>query len=205
MTAAASQDGYVAGIVDKVWDFVFCCFRCCLYCLDCCMRFLNKNAYIQTIIKGTSLCSSACRAVEVMLGQLPLFVIMTGIQSGVFLFGKIAIACSTAAICGLIMTFTYKDEVSSIVLPTFICLLIGYAISTAFMCIYDMGIDTMLMCYCEAAHGDAKRPDGRPYHIPTELDGCITFAQKELDETRSKGPGGNASGLHQSQAVKAKI
>jgi hypothetical protein len=198
MEKAAGADGYVAGCIDKCWDYIFCCLRSCLWCLDCCMRFLNQNAYIQTIINGTSLCTSACRAITVMFDQLALFAIMTGIQQAVFAFGKLAISCSTAGICGLIITYAYKNEVTSIVLPVFVCLLVGYGISTAFMCIFDMGIDTMLMCYCEAAHGDAKREDGRAYHIPHELDKKMGEAREDMgkDELPS------ASGLSEGSDIK---
>jgi len=177
--------GIEPGFIDKIWDYIICCARSCLWCLDCCMRFLNRNAYIQTIINGTSLCPSACRAVTVMLGQLPLFVIMTGIQSGVFMFGKFAISASTAGICCLIITYAYVGEVSSVILPTFVCLMIGYGVATAFICVYDMGIDTMLMCYCEAISGDTKREDGRPYHVPTELDGSIEAAKQDMEKKDS--------------------
>ena len=62
------------------WKFIFCILRCCLWCLEKCMKFLvcilaaelclsalslqNKNAYILTCINGTSFCSSACHAAK---------------------------------------------------------------------------------------------------------------------------------------------
>jgi len=161
---AAGADGIGC---NKLWEFIFCVARSCLWCLDKCMRYLNKQAYIQTIINGTSLCTSACNAISVMLRQAALFLIMNGLQSGIFWFGKLAICMTTAAICGLIIQAAYADQISSIVLPTFVCLLIGFGVATAFIQVYDMGIDTMLMCFAEAkSEGDHA---GR-MHIPHELD-----------------------------------
>jgi len=136
------------------WNYIFYCAKCCLWCLDKCMRFLNKNAYIQTVIKGTSLCPSACHAISVMFDELPLFLLVSGIQSGVFFLGKFSISVMTAGICGIIIDLAYVGEISSPVLPIFVCLIIGYAIANSFMTVYDMGIDTMLMCFAEAKNGN---------------------------------------------------
>lgn len=46
---------------------IVCCFQCCFYCLEKCMRFMNKNAYIQTAIFGTSFCTSAKEAFFLIL------------------------------------------------------------------------------------------------------------------------------------------
>lgn len=46
---------------------ILCCFQCCFFCLEKCMRFLNKNAYIQTAIFGSSFCTSAKEAFFLIL------------------------------------------------------------------------------------------------------------------------------------------
>jgi hypothetical protein len=46
---------------------VLCCFQCCFFCLEKCMKFLNKNAYIQTAIFGSSFCTSAKEAFFLIL------------------------------------------------------------------------------------------------------------------------------------------
>jgi hypothetical protein len=142
--------GPCAKIVFQLWDYIFCCLRSCLWCLDKCMRFLNQNAYIQTCINGTDLCKSACAAVQAMLSHIVLFALLTTIQKGFFWFGKISISFATAGICGLLIEQLYADQISSIIIPVFVCLMVGYGISSAFMQVFDMGIDTMLGCYAEA-------------------------------------------------------
>jgi hypothetical protein len=46
---------------------IFCCFQCCFICLEKCMKFMNKNAYIQTAIFGSSFCTSAKEAFFLIL------------------------------------------------------------------------------------------------------------------------------------------
>ncbi len=38
---------------------LICLCKCCLWCLEKFMRFLNRNAYIMCAIKGTNFCTSA--------------------------------------------------------------------------------------------------------------------------------------------------
>lgn len=41
---------------NKIMQAILCCIQCCLWCVEKCMKFLNKNAYIQTAIFGYSFC-----------------------------------------------------------------------------------------------------------------------------------------------------
>ena len=44
-----------------------CCLRCCLYCLEKFLRFLNRNAYVITAIYGKSFCPAAREAFMLLL------------------------------------------------------------------------------------------------------------------------------------------
>lgn len=72
-----------------------CIGECCLDCLERFLNFINKNAYIQTAIKGTSFCPSAKNAVQLLLRNC-LRVGTLNIISSVFIFlGKYFIALAT--------------------------------------------------------------------------------------------------------------
>ena len=55
------RDGLDPG---AIWDFVFCCMSCCLWCLEKCMRWINKNVYIETILWNISFCSGESNHVQ---------------------------------------------------------------------------------------------------------------------------------------------
>jgi hypothetical protein len=38
---------------NKVAEYVLCCVQCCLWCLENCLKFVNKNAYIQVRLSAT--------------------------------------------------------------------------------------------------------------------------------------------------------
>ena len=44
-----------------------CCCKCCLWCLQKIVAFINRNAYIILAIKGTNYCESAMTAVKLIV------------------------------------------------------------------------------------------------------------------------------------------
>jgi len=179
------------------WKFIFCCLRCCLWCLAQCMRFLNKNAYILTCINGSDFCTSACHAAVVLVSNMDYVFITVSITSGMLVFGKLAIALFTAAVGGY--WCSQIDGVSSILVPTLIMVLIGYTISMLFMQVYEMGIDTVLMCFFEA-----KWCSYPPKNLPDGIRDFVSSAQdtqlKQHAEKKKNTPPGQASEQPQAQA-----
>merc|ERR1711871_1557685 len=51
---------------NKLAKAVFCMIQCCLWCVEKCMKFLNKNAYILVAMKGCSFCSGAVEAIKLI-------------------------------------------------------------------------------------------------------------------------------------------
>lgn len=52
-----------------IWDILKCCIRCYLKCLDCCVKFMNKNAYIQVALHNSSFCLGAKESFWIMAGN----------------------------------------------------------------------------------------------------------------------------------------
>lgn len=57
-------------LVKKLVDFFVCCCRCCLWCLEKCLRFINKNAYIETALYGIDFFSGCYRAVNTIMANI---------------------------------------------------------------------------------------------------------------------------------------
>eukprot|EP00658_Telonema_sp_P-2_P068059 TRINITY_DN569_c0_g1_i14.p1 TRINITY_DN569_c0_g1~~TRINITY_DN569_c0_g1_i14.p1 ORF type:complete len:814 (-),score=155.91 TRINITY_DN569_c0_g1_i14:260-2701(-) len=155
------------------WKFIFCCCRCCLWCLEKCMKALNRIAYVCTVINGTSFCSSACHAMALLIGNIAWFAIVSGISTCMLLFGKWACALITAGLCGWWCTYL---DVSSILFPTFCCLLIAYIVASLFAEVYEMGVDTMLICFLEIQDVEC---DGDKISAPPALHDEIILVQAE--------------------------
>lgn len=201
---------------NPLWKFVFCCLRCCLWCLEKCMKALNKIAYIVTVVNGTSFCSSACHAMELLVANISWFAIVSGISTCMLLFGKFACALITAGLCGWWCTYL---DVSSILFPTLCCLIIAYIIAALFAEVYEMGVDTMLVCFLEI---EDKECDGDKISAPPQLHDEIIIVQadehvkiaqeaavkqaiedfkKKQAEERKNRSGGESSGVANTTAI----
>eukprot|EP00657_Telonema_sp_P-1_P002940 TRINITY_DN16857_c0_g1_i1.p2 TRINITY_DN16857_c0_g1~~TRINITY_DN16857_c0_g1_i1.p2 ORF type:complete len:197 (-),score=66.87 TRINITY_DN16857_c0_g1_i1:289-879(-) len=141
---------------------------------DRCMKALNKIAYVCTVIGGTSFCSSACHAMGLLISNIPWFAVVSGISGCMLLFGKFACALITAGICG--WWCTYVDGLSSITFPTLCCLLIAYVIASLFAEVYEMGVDTMLVCFLEIQDVEC---DGDKIAAPPALHEEIILVQAD--------------------------
>jgi len=143
------ENGY--GTCGIVWRFIFCCLRCCLWAMECCMKWLNKNIYVQTILHNSWFCASACRTMVVMLTHITFIMVTKPIAAAFLFFGKLAIAAAATAFGGFMAS---SLDVTSIVAPVIVMFIISYAIAGIFVNVYNMGIDTMLMCFLEAKYSE---------------------------------------------------
>ena len=66
MTALGKRGGYA----EKCTKAVLCCISCCLWCVEKCLKFINRNAYIQTGIFGHSFCRASKEAFHLILRSL---------------------------------------------------------------------------------------------------------------------------------------
>jgi len=191
-----------AGIEPGVlWDYVFCCMRCCLWCLEKCMRWINKTVYIETILRNTWFCSGACQVVKVIVCYADYIAITKPIASGLLWFGKASMALGTAMICAY---WTSTLNVASIFFPTVLSLIIGWFVADMFNEIFDMGIDTMLMCFCEAKFSgcdDSVLPNCFSNDKASDKDGNSMAQQLEKSKSNRESKASALEGAHAKTTV----
>ena len=49
---------------------MLCCCKCCFWCLEKFMKFINRNAYIMTAVYGKNFCWSAKEAFSLLLRNI---------------------------------------------------------------------------------------------------------------------------------------
>lgn len=130
---------------------VLCCCQCCFICLEKCMRFINKNAYIQTAIFGSSFCTSAKEAFFLILRNAARVAAISYVSGGVVFVGKVFITTLTTGLSYLAIDAyddgSVRDQLYSIIGPLFFIAAIAWFIAGMFMSVYDMGIATILQCF----------------------------------------------------------
>merc|ERR1719229_1676435 len=71
--------------------------KCCLWCLEKFMRFINRNAYIMCAVKNTNFCKSALAAFNLIMRNLARVVVLDSVVDFLLFLGKLVIVLITGA------------------------------------------------------------------------------------------------------------
>jgi Plasma-membrane choline transporter len=83
---------------NKVANSLICCCQCCFCILEGCLKYMNKNAYIQTAIFGTSFCSSSSQAFYLMVRNAGRVGVVSYVSSSILVVGKVFISTVTTGL-----------------------------------------------------------------------------------------------------------
>lgn len=131
----------------KIAQCLLCCCQCCFWCLETCMKFINKNAYIQTAIFSTSFCKSCRESFALIFRNAARVAAITYVSAAVLIVGKLFISAVVTIVGYYIIVENLNDELYSVAGPVVVIFLISYWISDMFMDVLDMGIMTVLHCF----------------------------------------------------------
>ena len=146
----------------KLAQCVLCCCQCCFLCLEKCLKFLNKNAYIQTAIFATPFRKSARRAFYLIVRNASRIAALTYVSAAVLIVGKLFISSVTTLI-GYYFITEHVEELNSIAGPVVMIFLISYWLSDMFMDVFDMGtwssmyfgLSSLIPCFGSENHPHA--------------------------------------------------
>ncbi|RHY61663.1 hypothetical protein DYB30_001469 [Aphanomyces astaci] len=128
---------------------------CCLWCLEKCLKFISKNAYIVIAMKGRSFCGATREAFSLIFANMAQVAITSTIVNMVVVVARVAISVG----CALLL-FLYLDrdtdfdvggprELSSIFPPVVLGFVLAWFVAGTFLSVYEMCVDTILLCFCE--------------------------------------------------------
>lgn len=176
---------------NKLAQYVLCILQCCMWCLEKCMRFLSKNAYIQTSIYGYSFCK-ACRAAFFLIARNVLRVFAVSMVGDfVLLMGRVCVPLLTTFLCYLALAYS-GEEVAGIIGPILICFVLAYFVATLFIEVFGMAISTILVCYCadeEMFPPEQRFADGNLRSAIQNTHSAATSAGQVAPEEAAKGNG----------------
>merc|ERR1712150_146299 len=148
---------------NKVGQCILCCCQCCLWCFEKFMRFLNKNAYVQTAIFGTSFCTSAKNAFFLILRNAKRVAGISYVLSVLIWISRLFIAFLTAGLSYIVMERKIEEQLHSLFGPTVLVFFISYYIADMFLDMFEMSSDTILQCFIadeEMFNGESNYADG---------------------------------------------
>uniref|UniRef100_A0A3B5B3A1 Choline transporter-like protein n=1 Tax=Stegastes partitus TaxID=144197 RepID=A0A3B5B3A1_9TELE len=173
-------DHKLKGAQNKFAKFLLCCLKCCFWCLEKCIKFLNRNAYIMVAIYGKNFCASARDAFLLLMRNLLRVAVLDKVTDFLLFLGKLLIV-------GLVGELKAFEDTAPHLHYYWVPILVivgSYLIAHGFFSVYAMCVDTLFLCFCE----DLERNDGsaaRPYYMSSTLHE-ILWKNKSEDPSRSE-------------------
>jgi hypothetical protein len=134
--------------IQQSWMKVVCCtIHLCLCLLETCMKFISKNAYIQTAIHGTDFCSSAKNGFILILNNMKRIGAITLTSGLCLVIGKFFVTILATGSSYIFLNNQYNKELYSVTGPTMIVAIIAWMTATMFMDVLAMAIDTIFQCF----------------------------------------------------------
>ena len=150
---------------NAVWKVVKAIIRFVSWSLDCCVKFINKQAYIQIALRNQNFCPAAKTSFYLAIRNAAR-ASAVGIISGILaVLGKGFIVAACA-----FMTISIIDSTQPQIKEPYVCaVLIGvwaYMVSSIFLSLFEDSAITILYCFIldEEHGGSTKTPDSlRPF------------------------------------------
>lgn len=185
MTDQAKRSGQDTTMI----KFVGCCVSCCLWCIQKCVEMVTRNAYIFTAMRGTSFCESAGSVFRVLTANTAVIAAVNIMSEIIMFLGKLLIAVGSTWVAYAIVD-NVKDfqpggakALSSTWLVILVTFFFAYVVASAFMIVFDIAVDSVLLCYLQ----DMTDNGGKPMHMAEgtweklqEKDGPNAPAPKKL-------------------------
>merc|ERR1712183_1070270 len=125
---------------NRVMVIVLKVVQCCIWCFEKCIKFLNKNAYIQTALLGTNFCTSAKNAFWLIFRNMVRFGTLAILGAVIRVLGFAVITVVTT-ICGYFILQAMHPDASPVV-PVLCYIALGYLVSKLYMNVFGLAADT---------------------------------------------------------------
>uniref|UniRef100_A0A8C6YSB8 Choline transporter-like protein n=1 Tax=Nothoprocta perdicaria TaxID=30464 RepID=A0A8C6YSB8_NOTPE len=176
-------DHKLKGTQNSFTRFLLCCLKCCFWCLEKFIKFINRNAYIMIAIYGKNFCTSAKEAFYLLMRNVVRVAVLDKVTDFLLFLGKILVAGGVGK-----FNWFFSDGLVFFLVPArleILTVIIGsYLVAHGFFSVYAMCVDTLFLCFCE----DLERNDGstaKPYFMSASLHRIL--GKKELSPKKAVG------------------
>ncbi|XP_067238759.1 choline transporter-like protein 2 isoform X2 [Chanodichthys erythropterus] len=174
-------DHKLKGAENKFAKFLLCCLKCCFWCLEKFIKFINRNAYIMVAIYGKNFCRSASDAFMLLMRNVIRVVVLDKVTDFILFLGKLLIV----GLVGIFAFFFFSGHTEAFKgaapslhyywVPILTVLVGTYLIAHGFFSVYAMCVDTLFLCFLE----DLERNDGTPARPYLMSDNLLNVLKKK--------------------------
>ncbi|KAI4885792.1 hypothetical protein NFI96_023157 [Prochilodus magdalenae] len=148
-------DHKLKGAHNALTRFLLCCLKCCFWCLEHFIKFMNRNAYIMIAIYGKNFCASARDAFFLLMRNVVRVAVLDKVTDFLLFLGKLLISGSVGVLAFFFFTRkipVIQEEVPSLNyywVPLLTVIFGSYLVAHGFFSVYAMCVDTLFLCFCK--------------------------------------------------------
>uniref|UniRef100_A0A672LKH3 Choline transporter-like protein n=1 Tax=Sinocyclocheilus grahami TaxID=75366 RepID=A0A672LKH3_SINGR len=185
-------DHKLKGAHNAFTRFLLCCLKCCFWCLEHFIKFMNRNAYIMISIYGKNFCASARDAFFLLMRNVMRVAVLDKVTDFLLFLGKLLISGSVGVLAFFFFTRqipVIQEEVPSLNyywVPLLTVIFGSYMIAHGFFNVYAMCVDTLFLCFLL----DLEKNNGsvsRPYYMGSSLRAILNKKNHKRPEEKKKG------------------
>ena len=132
--------------IGVLWQCIIKCMKCCLWCFEKIMKYLNKVLLTISQIYNTGWCKSAQLTMTVLMKDIIMVLLMNGISTFILFLSKVVCAAVTTLCFVLYLKFGVKNP-SPWWLAALIVFVLSYLITGFLINMFDNIIDIIFVCY----------------------------------------------------------
>ncbi|XP_053286886.1 choline transporter-like protein 5-B isoform X1 [Pleuronectes platessa] len=160
-------DNKLKGSQNACARYLLCCLKCCFWCLEHFIKFINRNAYIMMAIYGKNFCTSSKDAFFLLMRNVIRVAVLDKVTDFLLFLGKLLITGGVGVLAFFFFTHkipAFQEEVPSLNyywVPVLTVTFGSYMIAHGFFNVYAMCVDTLFLCFLwdlEVNDGSAARP-----------------------------------------------
>jgi len=130
---------------NRVAALVMRAVQCLLWCIEKCLKFLNKNAYIQIALLGKPFCRSAKNAFALIFRNMLRFGWVALLSGAVNAIGLGFIVVSSGVVGYFILKGLHPDVTPVLPMPVYVCL--AYLVGKLYMNVFHLAVSSILQCF----------------------------------------------------------
>ncbi|XP_052093793.1 choline transporter-like protein 2 isoform X2 [Mytilus californianus] len=171
---------------NPVAKFLIKCMKCCFWCLEKFIKFLNRNAYIMIAVYGRSFCPAAKDAFFLIFRNVVRAMVLDKVTDYVLFISKLVVTAGVGVgayfwFQGKVDFFTdYLPKLNYYLVPVIVVIMGTYVIAATFFNVYTMAVDTLFLCFLEDL--EVNNGEDRPYRMGKGLQKLLSKKNKKYKE-----------------------
>ena len=130
--------------------------KCCFWCLELFIRFINRNAYIYMAMFGTSFLTSAREAFAIIVKNPVRAVVLNYLSDFLLFISRIVVTALVGVCAYFLLTNHFPDlvvfDLQYYWAPLAAFIFLSYILTGILFGVYQVAIETIFFCYCEYFH-----------------------------------------------------